>query len=186
MSEMDLKQKGILAYMCEEYLRALAAHGQFTPYQSGQILIQQGSIQGSLHVVCEGILEVIYEEQGQRICIGQVEPGDCVGEMGLFEDCPASASVRVSENTLVWSLSREGLQSFIQNTPLASAQLMLGITQLLARRLRYAGQTLIRSKALPTHLAVRCQEISDVSTLREKDHDIKKKPGYQLPTDIKL
>jgi len=151
----DLKPIGILSFLDEEALEALKYHGTFGEYGPGEVLIHEGERQFSLWVVLSGKLEVFVETSGKEVKIAEISGGDCLGEVSIFEPGEASASVRVVETAVLWNLEVEQLQRFFEKLPVAGGQLMLGIAQLLSRRLRSSNQQILQNQMTPKHLSVR-------------------------------
>jgi hypothetical protein len=52
-------------------------------------------------------------------------------------------------------LDIQSLQTYFEQLPVAGGQLMLGIAQLLSKRLRQANQTILSNQIVPVHLSVR-------------------------------
>ena len=53
-------------------------------YLKGDIIIQEGLIQDNLFFVMDGTLNVFIVENGQRLDIGDVKPGNIIGEVSVF------------------------------------------------------------------------------------------------------
>lgn len=151
----DLKAVGILSFLDEEALEALKYHGTFGEYGTGEVIIHEGERQYSLWVVLSGKLEVFVETSGKEVKIAEISEGDCLGEVSIFEPGEASASVRVVETAVLWNLEVEQLQRYFEKLPVAGGQLMLGIAQLLSRRLRSSNQQILQNQMTPKHLSVR-------------------------------
>lgn len=189
---VSLKGIGILSYLSDSRLQELSECGEFVRYAARQVVLEQGIDQDRLYIVIQGALEVLSKTDGQEVHIGEAGEGDCVGEISLFEPTKTSAMVRAKSDVLLWSMCVEGLQTFMAKYPLQGAQLLLGITQLLSRRLRLANDEIAASRILPVHLGVRSSSIADMPEGGLLDEDRKgfekltgKKGEYRLPRDIK-
>ena len=151
----DLSPAGILAHICPEDLETLKFYGVFGEYGPGEVIVHQGANQKSLYYIVSGTLEVVISSSTNEVKLGEIGPGDCIGEVSVFEPGEASATVRVLETCVLWSLDVDALQSFFEQLPVASGQLMLGIAQLLTKRLRNANNAILHNRILPHHLSVR-------------------------------
>ncbi len=151
----DLKAEGILSFMDDEALEALKYHGTFGEYGPGEVIIKEGERQYSLWIVIGGKLEVFIAASGKEVKVAEISDGDCLGEVSIFEPGESSASVRVVETSVLWNLEVDQLQRYFEKLPVAGGQLMLGIAQLLSRRLRSANQQMLQSQLTPKHLSVR-------------------------------
>lgn len=191
MSEMILRGGGILGFCEEEDLRNLSACGTWRRLTPGTILLEQGVEQDSLYIVQEGQLGIYYYAEGKEILLATAEPSDCVGEISVFEAGMTSARVVVAIPTLVWQIGVSQIKQVQQDHPLAFARMMLGIVQLLSRRLRQADKDIIVSKLLPVHLAVRAQDlpVPDEPERRSEEtglFGLGRKSSYKLPTEIRI
>jgi CRP-like cAMP-binding protein len=192
--EGSLPQLGILSFISPGDLDLVKTFGVFKHYKVGSLVLAQGVEQDSLHFLCSGRLEVLHLQAGQEFPLGTAEPVDCVGEISVFESGVTSATVRVLEPALVWELSSAGLRRFNQEYPVICSQLMLGIVQLLSRRLRLADKEVAASRLMPVHLSVRARARLGVgeAELPEDEKEsggilgFKRKDDYKLPARIKL
>ncbi|MGF1678567.1 MAG: Crp/Fnr family transcriptional regulator [Candidatus Methylacidiphilales bacterium] len=151
----DLHPTGILSYIDPENLEVLKFHGEFGEYGPGEVLVQEGIRQYHLYIVIAGCCEVLVGSGDQEVLLGEIGPGDCVGEVSILEPGEATATVRVRETSVLWKLDVEQLQRYFEKLPVAGGQLMLGIAQLLCKRLRSANQTILTNKLTPKHLSIR-------------------------------
>jgi CRP/FNR family cyclic AMP-dependent transcriptional regulator len=165
----DLRAEGILSFMDSEALEALKYHGTFGEYGPGEVIINEGERQYSLWVVLSGKLEVYVATSGKEVKIAEVSDGDCLGEVSIFEPGEASASVRVMETAVLWNLEVDQLQRFFEKLPVSGGQLMLGVAQLLSRRLRAANQQMLQSQLTPKHLSVRSAAGTATSPIRAEN-----------------
>lgn len=173
----DLQATGILSFMDEEALEALKYHGSFGEYGPGEVIINEGERQYSLWIVISGKLEVYITSSGKEVKVAEISDGDCLGEVSIFEPGEASASVRVTETAVLWNLEVDQLQRYFEKLPVAGGQLMLGIAQLLSRRLRSANQQMLQSQLTPKHLSVRSSAGTAPSPLRAENVSPEKSAG---------
>jgi CRP-like cAMP-binding protein len=178
MSELvaDLRQEGILSHISPSDLETLKYYGVFGEYGPGEVVVQEGVEQSELYIVIAGDLEVVIKSGGEEVTLGKIGPGDCIGEISIFEPGPASATVRVLEQAVLWHLDVTSLQSYFERLPVAGGQLMLGIAQLLSKRLRQANQAIIANRMIPKHLSVRSGKVEPI-TADNVDEDKEKRTG---------
>ena len=84
----------------------------------------------------EVIVEGITVSRTEPVTITVLGPGSLVGEVGLVDREPRSASCTTSTDSLFAILPREALSSLISQEPSLSAKLLLAIAARLAERLR--------------------------------------------------
>jgi CRP-like cAMP-binding protein len=173
----DLRQEGILRHVSPEDLEALKFYGVFGEYGQGEVVIHENSHQDQLYIIISGKLEVVVHQGGEEGGLGIIESGDCIGEIGIFEPGTASATVRVLETAVLWHLDVTSLQSFFEQSPVGGGQVMLGIAQLLTKRLRQANHALVEQKLLPKHLAVRSGKVMPPIKPEDFGKSDEEKPG---------
>jgi CRP/FNR family transcriptional regulator len=87
-------------------------------------------------VILSGTLHVVSDASGRQMLLATLKEGDSLGEVGLFDAGPASATAIMRGDGLVWALSREEFDSFVEADPAAGAAALKGLLSQLASRLR--------------------------------------------------
>ncbi|MGK0186520.1 MAG: CRP/FNR family cyclic AMP-dependent transcriptional regulator [Verrucomicrobiales bacterium] len=157
----DLPALGILEFLSDDERSVLSGYGEFVPVQADQILIEEGQAQDSLYLLVSGKLE-IFTATDRRINLGNVEPGQCVGEVNIFDPKDASASVSGEGFSQVWRINRAQLESFMNENSVAASKFLIGIANQLAKRVRQANDTLTSARDAVPMLVVRLKEARDV------------------------
>jgi CRP-like cAMP-binding protein len=95
-------------------------------------------------LVLEGQLRVVSSSGtlGGEVVISVIDPGSLVGEMGVIDGGPRSASCTALTDVKLGVLSRASLLALIETHPAAAARLMLGVAKGLADRLREGNRRL--------------------------------------------
>lgn len=98
----------------------------------------------SAYVIRQGAVKVHVElEDGRDVIVAILGPGEVVGEMSVIDREVRSGSVVTLEDTVVFWIDRDALQTCLRTMP----QLALNMNEVLSRRLRVANE---RIKALAT------------------------------------
>ena len=82
----------------ENFLR----HCQRKDYKSKGMVLQQGELSDSLYLILDGSVSVMVEDEsepGHMLVVAYLNPGDFVGEMGLFDEDPQVRSAMVVAKT---------------------------------------------------------------------------------------
>jgi len=82
----------------ENFLR----HCQRRDYKAKAPILKQGEISDSLYLILDGSVSVQVEDEsdpGHMLVVAYLNPGDFVGEMGLFDDQPPVRSAMVVAKT---------------------------------------------------------------------------------------
>lgn len=137
-----LPDVGFLSDVSAEHRAFLACFGKFLRPESGDVLIQEGTAQEALFVILEGTLHVV-ESYGERpILLAAFGVGDSIGEINLFDPAMASATAIMRTSGLVWALSRDELEAFLDADPAAGVSVMRGLLRQVARRIRSMNEKL--------------------------------------------
>ncbi len=140
LNQPELPAIGFLAEINDDDRRLLSGYGEFLPVHPDRVLIEEGQSQDSLYFIIAGRLHVTTEEDGRRVLLGRIGPGDVVGEVNIFDPQTASATVTGMEFSQIWRMDRPTLDEFMRENPAAAAQLMVHISTQLSRRLRETNE----------------------------------------------
>ncbi|HZQ34845.1 MAG TPA: cyclic nucleotide-binding domain-containing protein [Dehalococcoidia bacterium] len=115
----------------------LLAYAEQRPFRAGDLLIRAGEVDRSLLIIGAGTLDVFVPDGdlGVRL-VGEVQPGEVIGEVAFFDGSPRSASVRAATDGEVRVLSREAFDVFAAYEPVLARTLLLELGRVLAVRLR--------------------------------------------------
>lgn len=109
-------------------LDALARVTQEVELERGTVLCEQGRVADACWVVVDGEAEV---EIGGEQLVGVIGPGESIGEMGLLDHLPRSATVRARTDMVVYRIAAQDFERVLGASPLAR-----GLLELLSRRIR--------------------------------------------------
>ena len=94
----------------------------------GEILIQEGSTDDSLHVIIDGKLEVTRDVGGgEHVTLHMLKQGDFAGAMGFVDGKEHSATLRAVGATEVYTMRRKQFESLIETHPQLVYQVMRAI-----------------------------------------------------------
>ena len=111
---------------------------------TGTVLIREGEVTHTdfMILILEG--EVLVDNEVSSVEDGMVMsiigPGSLIGEMGLLDAAPRSATCTATSELAVAILSREALLALIKSNSDVAARLMLAISKRLSDRLREANR----------------------------------------------
>lgn len=120
---------GVAAFhdLPERALTLLAGGARRCEYEPGAILMRQGDASDCLHVIASGRVRVeksVPEAGSEPVLLGELGPRDLVGEMGVLDDAPRSATVRAVERTETLTLSPDLLAVIMIQYPRVSGALL--------------------------------------------------------------
>lgn len=112
---------------------------------AGKQLIYQGEESNHIYFLVYGRLTAIYENQeGQSRILGEIVPGQAVGETGVIADQPRTAHVFAARDSILIRLSREMLYKLGNQYPV----LIMNVARTIIRRgdQNSKGKSVIRRK----------------------------------------
>lgn len=102
----------------------------------GKEIVKQGEPSHHAYFIKSGLAEVIIEEDGRRLVVAEIGPGEVFGEIGVLEAEGRSASVRAVEKCVVVPLSKKEMQQRIDNVEDIVVRSLIDV---LIKRLREAN-----------------------------------------------
>lgn len=99
----------------------------------GDVLMQVGDPADKIYILKKGKLQAFHlNDQGQKVILGEVLPGEFVGEMAYFNSEPRSASVIALENSELVEIPLKSFDRVIYQKPAWAMKLI----ETLSRRLK--------------------------------------------------
>jgi len=95
--------------------RELAAAAADQLFVSGEAIVRQGEVGGSMFVVLAGTVRVVLEPSGQQVAT--MAAGGFFGEMSMLTGDPRTATVRAATNVQVLEISANQMRTVAQETP---------------------------------------------------------------------
>ena len=129
-----LSQNAILRTLPAEGLARLAEQGRRRAFPPGSQLMRQGDVSDSLHIILQGRVRVArtHPQILRPVVLAELGPGEIVGEMGVLDQEPRSATVTALNAVETLELDAATLSQAIMDHPEAAAALL----QVLSRRVR--------------------------------------------------
>ena len=112
-------------------------------FAPGDFIIRQGEPGLGLYFISAGHVRVDVDDQGSRITVAELGPGDCVGELSIVDEKSRSASVVCVESTKCLLLTRDSFSHLMNKHP----QIAIQMVKALAARLRAANARMVRTRA---------------------------------------
>ena len=135
-----LAQVAVLQAMPRDGLVHLARRGHRRVFGSGAQLMRQGDISDSLHIILTGRVRITrsHPQILRPVVLAELGPGDVIGEMGVLDHEPRSATVTALNAVETLELDAFALSQTILDHPEAAAALL----RVLSRRLRSTDELL--------------------------------------------
>jgi len=142
-----LTMPSALAALSLDEAELVVAYTQEHRFAAGTKVIHQGERDrtGFMFLVLDGdvTVETVVVSRANPIVVSVLGPGSLVGEMGLLDGAPRTASCVAATDVTAAVLNRSALAALIDDHPSVGAKLLIAISQRLAERLRESGQKLL-------------------------------------------
>lgn len=117
-----------------------------SPVKKGQVIFDRGEKANGCYAVLEGAFKVaIISEDGEETLLAMLGEGDIVGEMGLLDGEPRSATVIALRRSRVAHLSTRDFERVADENPNIYRHLL----KLLSNRMRAVNETFAARQMLP-------------------------------------
>lgn len=117
-------------------LREMGRRFRWVRLERGEKLFSQGDPGDALYILVSGRLRVeLQTDSGPRV-VGEVVPGETVGEMAMLTDDPRSATVVALRGSVLQECGRDDFQALVEAYP----GLSMHLTGILVDRLKRANQ----------------------------------------------
>ena len=118
---------------------ALAAGMHLCDFPAGERIFRRGDPGAALYVIAQGGVEISVDTTtGTRVLLGQLGPGDFIGELSLLDGRERTADALATETTRAVEIDREALEALFRQHPGAA----LDVLAVIGRRLREADRLL--------------------------------------------
>jgi NTE family protein len=140
MNSTDQKIRNIVeSYFEQELHPRLLAQLESQVLKGGEWLFREGDAGDSLYFLVRGRLQVWAgfdsPDPGRKASLlGEVVPGDSVGEVGLISDKPRMAGIRAIRDSLLIRIDRAGFESLAEQHPALLMKLAANVGNLLQAR----------------------------------------------------
>lgn len=117
----------------ETKVEALESEMEWVHLSRGETLFKQGEIGDSLFILVGGRLQALVEEPGERSrIVGEISPGEPVGEMAVFTGERRSASIYAIRDSVLIRFTKSAFNRIMSRQP----ELMMSATRTIIERLR--------------------------------------------------
>lgn len=112
----------------------LAWGGAFKKLTTDEVIFQEGTTAQFYYQLVSGSVRwVNINDEGKEFLQVMIEPGECFGELPLFDDEPFAATAIANEDSVIIRLHRSTFHQFIQENP----EIHFAFSKLLSQRLRF-------------------------------------------------
>jgi CRP/FNR family transcriptional regulator, cyclic AMP receptor protein len=124
-------------------IEALLQNCTLSLVPAGTRIIDYGGACSTLYLVWSGLLSASIEDGDVKLMIGNIRPGEWVGEVTLIEPGPATASVTCVEDSYLLAISHDAFNVLRIGRPDAAGALLHALSLNIAERLRATSERVI-------------------------------------------
>ena len=107
-NDVYIEDLPLLARLPDDDLKALAARGRVRRFNAGSTIFHEGDPGDAIYVVVDGRIRMSrLSGSGTEATLALIGPGDCTGELALFDGRPRSATATAMQATRTFIVSRE-------------------------------------------------------------------------------
>jgi CRP-like cAMP-binding protein len=141
-----LQTEGAMSDLSSEEAAAVVGYMGLVTFNAGSTIFREGDASHTSYMLLvlagEVTVETADPRGGGQVAISVLGPGNVIGEMGLLDGSPRSATCLASTALQAGGLSRKALERLIQDNPKVGAKFMVGLSKRLAERLRGMSEQL--------------------------------------------
>lgn len=131
-----LPESAPLFSFTEEDRRVLSGYGTFIQLKADNVVVKEGAPQESLYFLVEGVVHAVHKVRGGLTPLGTIKSGEWFGEMNILDPQEATATCVAHMDSRAWVMSRDELEKFLNDHPALGCMLLLGVSEILAKRAR--------------------------------------------------
>ena len=135
---LPLPPTGFLANLSLQSRQDLSLRGIYRYARDGEVLIHEGQNPGRLFILISGKWEA--RKLATQTVLGQIQPGEWVGEVNIFDPSGAMCSVIAVEPSEYWEITREAFEKFINESRSTGSAILIALAATLGRRIRQSNE----------------------------------------------
>jgi CRP-like cAMP-binding protein len=102
---------------------ALASQMQRKDYKPGDVIVKAGTVLQALCIVSYGVLVGSVEQDGRKIEVTRLAPGDYFGEVGLLTGEPVKGDLTALTWVVIYEISKDALAPLLKARPAMAEEL---------------------------------------------------------------
>lgn len=139
-----LRSEHALGQLSAADARCAVSYMRLLDCAEGQLLMREGEAASNsfMLLILEGevTVENVIASRAQPVVVSVLGPGHLVGETGVLDGGPRTATCTATTALRAAGLSASALRRMLQDEPEVAARLLVGVSQRMAQRLRDSGR----------------------------------------------
>ena len=110
---------------------------------TGTMLLEEGNENASLCIIVKGEVNIFKETaDNKHVKIAEIGSGDSIGEMGVIDGEPLSASAVTSVDSVVLVMTPQDFNNLMEKNSNLGVKILLHLSQIISLRLRHTTRRL--------------------------------------------
>jgi CRP-like cAMP-binding protein len=131
-----LHSNATLAQLTDSDVEALTPLVHLGEFPSGTILFEEGDLANNFSVIATGTVEIYKTgSTGKKLTLNILHDSDLLGEMGLLNSAPRTATARALTNVRLLCFNSDRFNEALAQGSLAAHRMVLAFARILAQRL---------------------------------------------------
>ena len=131
-----LRRVKALSDLSDEQLNRFVEFMESLSVRQWAQIVKQGDIDDGMFLVLEGELRVRLMIGGKETILATLGPGECFGEIALFDQGPRSADVIANKESVLLRVTSEAFDKLRREAPELCTPILFAISKTLAARIR--------------------------------------------------
>ena len=138
-----IKESDFFSSFTDEEIELLSHWMKAYSAETGCVILNEGENSNCLCIIVKGLVNIFKRlPHNEELKIAEVMTGESIGEMGIIDGEPFSASAIASEDSIILLISKENFEDIVKQHQTLGNKLLWKLAQILTERLRLTTQRL--------------------------------------------
>ena len=141
-AQQYIKESDFFADFDDDEIKILARWMKAYSADTGCVVLNEGDKSNCLCIIIKGVINIFKKLPDEHLKVAEVCAGESIGEMGIIDGEPFSASGIASEDSIVLLITREDFEDIINQNLELGNKLLWKLARILTARLRHTTKRL--------------------------------------------
>jgi len=137
-----IKESDFFAEFNDEEIEVLARWTKAYSAATGCVVLNEGDKSNCLCIIIQGEINIFKKLPDEHLKIAEVKTGESIGEMGIIDGEPFSASAIAAHDSIVLLITREDFEDIVSQNIQLGNKLLWKLARILTARLRHTTKRL--------------------------------------------
>jgi CRP/FNR family transcriptional regulator, cyclic AMP receptor protein len=137
-----IKESDFFSDFDDDEIEVLARWTKAYSADTGCVVLNEGDKSNCLCIIIKGVINIFKKLPDEHLKIAEVVAGESIGEMGIIDGEPFSASGIASEDSIVLLITREDFEDIVSQNLALGNKLLWKLARILTSRLRHTTKRL--------------------------------------------